>query len=82
MSDTMSDAGTTNPDVPAALATQVYVIFIRATPEAIFEAITTPEFSRRYFHGAHIDISAVTVCRPDPDRPLSTAEPAALPQPG
>ncbi|GAB2923944.1 1-phosphofructokinase [Nonomuraea fastidiosa] len=31
---------------------------------------------------AHIDIDAVTVCRPDPERPLSTAVPAALPQPG
>lgn len=67
MSDTMSDAGTTNPDVPAALATQVYVIFIRATPEAIFEAITTPEFSRRYFHGANIDISADAYRSTGPD---------------
>jgi uncharacterized protein YndB with AHSA1/START domain len=34
--------------------TQVYEVVIRATPEAIWEAITTPEFSRRYFHGARI----------------------------
>ena len=42
----------------AAPTTQVYDIFIKASPEAIFEAITTPEFTRRYFHGAEIDISA------------------------
>jgi uncharacterized protein YndB with AHSA1/START domain len=37
-----------------AQTTQVYEVSIRATPEAIWEAITTPEFTRRYFHGAHI----------------------------
>ena len=35
-------------------AAQVYRVVIRATPEAIWEAITTPEFTRRYFHGARI----------------------------
>ncbi|MGE0027194.1 MAG: SRPBCC domain-containing protein [Thermoleophilia bacterium] len=35
-------------------ATQVYEVVIRATPEAIWQAITTPDFTRRYFHGAHI----------------------------
>src|ERR1700760_4724715 len=34
--------------------TQVYQVFIRATPEQIWEAITTPEFTARYFHGARI----------------------------
>jgi uncharacterized protein YndB with AHSA1/START domain len=34
--------------------TQVYQVFIKATPEAIWEAITKPEFTRRYFHGASI----------------------------
>ena len=42
---------------PTALATQVYQVFIRATPEAIWEAITTPEFTERYFHGSRIAIS-------------------------
>jgi uncharacterized protein YndB with AHSA1/START domain len=40
-----------------ALATQVYQVFIRATPEAIWEAITTPEFTERYFHGSRISIT-------------------------
>jgi uncharacterized protein YndB with AHSA1/START domain len=33
-------------------ATQVYQIFIKATPERIWEAITTPEFTRQFFYGA------------------------------
>jgi uncharacterized protein YndB with AHSA1/START domain len=37
-----------------ATATQVYQVFIRATPDQIWEAITTPEFTARYFHGARI----------------------------
>ena len=32
-----------------ATTTQVYQVFIRATPEQIWEAITTPEFTARYF---------------------------------
>lgn len=42
----------------AAPTTQVYDIFIKATPEAVFDAITKPEFTRRYFYGAEIEISA------------------------
>jgi uncharacterized protein YndB with AHSA1/START domain len=38
-----------------AQATQVYQLFIRATPEQIWEAITTPEFTTKYFHGSYID---------------------------
>ena len=34
------------------LATQVYQVFIKATPEQIWDAITKPEFTERYFHGA------------------------------
>ncbi len=34
--------------------TQVYRVFIRAAPEAVWEAITTPEFTARYFFGARI----------------------------
>ena len=30
-------------------------MFIRATPEQIWEAITKPEFTRRYFHGSLVD---------------------------
>jgi uncharacterized protein YndB with AHSA1/START domain len=39
-----------------ATTTQVYQVFIRATPEQIWEAITTPEFTARYFHGARITV--------------------------
>jgi uncharacterized protein YndB with AHSA1/START domain len=34
------------------LTTQVYQVFIKATPEVIWDAITKPEFSVRYFYGA------------------------------
>ena len=37
-----------------ALTTQVYQVFIKASPERIWEAITQPEFTVRYFHGAAI----------------------------
>jgi uncharacterized protein YndB with AHSA1/START domain len=40
-----------------ALATQVYQVFIKATPEAIWDAITKPEFTQRYFHGARIRVT-------------------------
>ena len=35
--------------------TQVYQVFIKATPDAIWDAITKPEFTGRYFHGAHVE---------------------------
>jgi uncharacterized protein YndB with AHSA1/START domain len=38
-----------------AQTTQVYQVFIRATPEQIWEAITKPEFTSKYFHGVTID---------------------------
>ena len=37
--------------------TQIYQVFIKASPDAIWEAITKPEFTTRYFYGAHIDIT-------------------------
>jgi uncharacterized protein YndB with AHSA1/START domain len=36
--------------------TQVYNIVIKATPEAVWDAITKPEFTARYFHGARITV--------------------------
>ena len=36
-------------------ATQVYSVFIRATPEQVWDAITKPEFTTRYFYGTKID---------------------------
>ena len=41
-----------------AQATQVYQVFIKASPEAIWEAITQPEFTERYFYGARIENTA------------------------
>jgi len=41
-----------------AQTTQVYQIFIKASPDQIWEAITTPEFTARYFHGARIQVTA------------------------
>jgi uncharacterized protein YndB with AHSA1/START domain len=38
-----------------AQATQVYQVFIKATPEAIWDAITKPEFTSKYFYGMGID---------------------------
>jgi uncharacterized protein YndB with AHSA1/START domain len=40
-----------------AQATQIYQVFIKATPEAIWDAITKPEFTERYFHGARIRVT-------------------------
>ena len=37
---------------------QVYQIVIRATPQHIWDAITQPEFTRQYFHGARVDTTA------------------------
>jgi uncharacterized protein YndB with AHSA1/START domain len=36
--------------------TQVYSVFIRATPEQIWDAITKPEFTQQYFYGARIEV--------------------------
>jgi uncharacterized protein YndB with AHSA1/START domain len=38
-----------------AQTTQVYQVFIKASPEAIWEAITKPEFTSKYFHGATVE---------------------------
>jgi uncharacterized protein YndB with AHSA1/START domain len=35
--------------------TQVYSVFIRATPEQVWDAITKPEFTTRYFYGSAIE---------------------------
>jgi uncharacterized protein YndB with AHSA1/START domain len=36
--------------------TQVYNIVIKTTPEALWEAITRPEFTERYFYGSRITV--------------------------
>ena len=40
-----------------AQATQVYSIFIRATAEQVWDAITNPEFTQKYFYGSRIESS-------------------------
>lgn len=40
-----------------ARTTQVYSVFIRATPEQIWAAITKPEWTARYFYGARIEVA-------------------------
>jgi uncharacterized protein YndB with AHSA1/START domain len=39
-----------------AQTTQVYSVFILATPEQIWDAITKAEFTQQYFYGARIDV--------------------------
>jgi len=40
-----------------ATTTQVYSIFIKATPEAIWDAITQPQFTEQYFYGVRVEIA-------------------------
>jgi len=40
----------------AAQATQMYAVFVRATPEQVWDAITKPEFTEKYFFGARIEV--------------------------
>jgi uncharacterized protein YndB with AHSA1/START domain len=35
-----------------AQATQVYSLFVRTTPEQLWDAITKPEFTSKYFYGS------------------------------
>ena len=37
------------------VTTQVYRVYIKATPQAIWDAITTPEWSARYGYGGRVD---------------------------
>ncbi|HEY0539369.1 MAG TPA: metalloregulator ArsR/SmtB family transcription factor [Actinoallomurus sp.] len=53
-----------------ALTEQVYQVFIKATPETIWKAITTPEFTARYFHGARIEVTDKTYVSHGPDGDL------------
>lgn len=38
-----------------AQATQVYSVFVRTTPEQLWDAITKPEFTSKYFYGSIIE---------------------------
>ncbi|MDQ6898050.1 MAG: SRPBCC family protein [Candidatus Dormibacteraeota bacterium] len=37
---------------------QVYQLFIKASPEQIWDSITKPEFTAKYFFGAHVETTA------------------------
>jgi len=37
------------------VTTQVYRVYIKATPEAVWDAITKPEWSQRYGYGGYVD---------------------------
>jgi uncharacterized protein YndB with AHSA1/START domain len=43
----------------SAPTNQVYQVFIKAEPEAIWDAITRPEFTVRYFHGSAVEADLV-----------------------
>jgi uncharacterized protein YndB with AHSA1/START domain len=38
------------------VATQAYRVWIRATPEAIWQALTQPEWTQRYGYGGHVEL--------------------------
>jgi uncharacterized protein YndB with AHSA1/START domain len=40
-----------------AQTTQVYQLFIKATPEEVWETVTKPEFMMRYFHASRIEMA-------------------------
>jgi uncharacterized protein YndB with AHSA1/START domain len=50
-----------------AQKTQVYQLFIRATPEAIWDAITTPEVTEKYFYGGRIETTSERRVSTGPD---------------
>ena len=50
-----------------AQTTQVYQLFIKATPEQIWEGITNPEFTARYFHQARLHITPERYLSQGPD---------------
>ncbi|MEP6973611.1 MAG: SRPBCC family protein [Actinomycetota bacterium] len=42
-------------DTEARTTTQVYRVYIKASPQAIWDAITTPEWSERYGYGGRVE---------------------------
>ena len=40
-----------------ATTTQVYSLFIKATPERMWEAITNPEFTEKYFYASRVELA-------------------------
>lgn len=44
----------------AARPAQVYQVYIKASPEQIWDAITKPEFTEKYFYGARVETTGET----------------------
>jgi uncharacterized protein YndB with AHSA1/START domain len=63
---------TTRADVQT---TQVYQVFIKATPEQIWDAITKSEFTTRYFYGGSVDFADGRRVSHGPDGALWNDEP-------
>jgi uncharacterized protein YndB with AHSA1/START domain len=45
----------TTTTAPVVQTTQVYSVFIRATAQQVWDAITKPEFTTRYFYGTRFE---------------------------
>jgi len=43
-------------DISTFKPTLVYTIYIASTPEKVWQALTSPEFSRQYFFGNSVDV--------------------------
>ena len=56
-------------------ATQVYHVFIRATAEEIWQAITSPERTAQYFYGTAIEITPEAVTSRGPGGEFSSTDP-------
>ena len=65
----MTESSVSTAQAPAAetVPAQVYHVFIKATPEAIWEAITSPDWSERYFYGARITVTPDAYTSRGPD---------------
>ncbi len=42
-------------DTEARVTTQVYRVYIKASPQAVWDAITTPEWTERYGYGSRVE---------------------------
>jgi uncharacterized protein YndB with AHSA1/START domain len=53
-----------------AQSTQIYQVFIKASPEQIWDAITKPDLTAQYFHGSRIENTAQRRVSRGPDGSL------------
>ena len=42
-------------ETEARVTTQVYRVYIKASPQAVWDAITTPEWTERYGYGSRVE---------------------------